>query len=62
MLSETAKRQDGFLNRTRRGKALELSVRLEVCMSPVVLRHVGVELHLLCGFQDLATVLFVLDT
>ena len=30
------------------GKALKLSVLLEVCMSPVVLRHVGVELHLLC--------------
>ena len=41
-----------------RGKALELSVLLEVCMSPVVLRHVGVELNLLCGFQDQATVLF----
>ena len=28
------------------GKALELFVLLEVCMSPVVLRLVGVELHL----------------
>ena len=45
-----------------RGKALELFVLLEVCMSPVVLRHVGAELHLQCGFQDQATVLFVLDT
>ena len=30
------------------GKALEVFMLLEVCMSPVVLRHVGVELHLLC--------------
>ena len=36
------------------GKALELFVLLEVCMSPVVLRHVGVELHLQCRFQDQA--------
>ena len=45
-----------------RGKALKLFVLLEVCMSPVVLRHVGVVLHLQCGFQDQATVSFVLDT
>ena len=45
-----------------RGKALELFAFLEVCMSSVVLRHVGVELHLPCGFQDHATVFFVLDT
>ena len=45
-----------------RGKALELFVLLEVCMSPGVLRHVGVVLHLLCGFQDQAAVSFVLDT
>ena len=45
-----------------RGKALELFVLLEVCMSPVVLRRVGVVLHLQCGFQDQATVSFVLDT
>ena len=45
-----------------RGKALELLVLLEVCMSPVVLRRVGVVLHLQCGFQDQATVSFVLDT
>ena len=45
-----------------RGRALELCVLREVCMSPVVLRHVGVELHLLSGFQDHATLLFVLDT
>ena len=44
------------------GKALESSVLLEVRMSPVVLRHVGAELHLLCGLQDQAKVLFVLDT
>ena len=44
------------------GKTLELFVLLEVCMSPVVLRHVGVELHLLCGFQDQATVIFVLNS
>ena len=43
-----------------RGKALELFVLLDVCMSPVVLRHVGVLLHL--RFQDQATVSFVLDT
>ena len=41
-----------------RGKALELFVLLEVCMSPVVLRHVGVVLHLLCEFQNQATVSF----
>ena len=41
-----------------RGKSLELSVLLGVYMSPVVLRHVGVELHLHCGFQDQATTLF----
>ena len=34
------------------GKALELLVFPEICVSPVVLRHVGVELHLQCGFQD----------
>ena len=45
-----------------RGKALELSVLMEFCTSPVVLRHVGAELHFLCGFQDQATVLFVLET
>ena len=45
-----------------RGEALELFVLLEVCLSPVVLRHVGVELHLQCGFHDQATVPFVLDT
>ena len=39
-----------------RGKALELFVLLEVCLSPVVLRRVGVVLHLQCGFQDQATV------
>ena len=45
------------------GKALELFVLLEVSMSPfVLLRHVGVELHLLCGYPDQPTVLFVLDT
>ena len=48
--------------RDTRGKALELFVLLEVCMSPVVLRHVEVELHLLCGIQNQATVLFVPDT
>ena len=31
-------------------------------MSPNVLRHVGSGLHSLCGFQDQATILFVLDT
>ena len=31
-------------------------------MSPVVLRRVEILLHLLCGFQDEATVSFVLDT
>ena len=45
-----------------RGNALELFVLQEVCMSPVVLRHVGVVLHLLWRFQDQATVSFVLDT
>ena len=44
------------------GKALELFVLLEACMSPVVLRPVGVELHLQCGFQDQTRVLIVLDT
>ena len=42
-----------------RGKALEFFVLLEVSKSPLVLRHVGVELHLRCAFQDQA---FVLDT
>ena len=45
-----------------RGKSLEVFVLLEVCMSLVVLRHVGVVLHLQCGFQDQATVSCVLDT
>ena len=36
LLSETNKRQNWFLNCTPRGKALELFVLLEVCMSPVV--------------------------
>ena len=39
-----------------RGKALGLFVLLEVLMSPNVLRHVGGELHSLCGFQNQATV------
>ena len=39
-----------------RGKALELFVLLEVCMSRVVLRRVGVVLHLQCGFQYQANV------
>ena len=43
-------------------KTLELSVLLEVWVSPVVLRHVGVEHHLMCEFQHQATVLFVLVT
>ena len=47
VLSETTKRQDGFLNLTH----------VEKCMSQVGLRHVGVELRLRCGFQDQATVL-----
>ena len=42
-----------------RGKALEVFVLLEDCMSPVVFRHVGVVLHMLCGFQDQVTVSFV---
>ena len=62
LLSETSKRQIFFTELQTRGKAFELFVLLEVCMSPVVLRHVGVEVHLLCGFQDQATVLFVVDT
>ena len=41
-----------------RGNALELFVLLEVCMSSVVLRRVGVLLRLLCGFQDQAMVSF----
>ena len=41
-----------------RGKALELFVLLADCMSPVILRHVGVELHLQCGLQDQATAPF----
>ena len=61
LLSETAKTKLVSELHTR-GKALELCVLLEVCMSPVVLRRVGVLLHLLCGFKDQATVSFVLDT
>ena len=62
LLSDTTKRQNWFLNCKRVEKHSNCSVLLEVCMSPVVLRHVGVEVHLLCGFQDQATVLFVVDT
>ena len=61
LLSETAETKLVSELHTR-GKALELFVLLEVCMSPVVLRRVGILLHLLCGFQDQATVSFVLDT
>ena len=49
LLSERTKRQDGCFEPHTHGKALEVFMLLEVCMSPVVLlRHVGVELHLLC--------------
>ena len=41
-----------FENRTC-GKALELSILLEVCMSPNVLRHVGGELHSLSSTGSL---------
>ena len=44
------------------GKAMELSVHLEMSVSPIVLRHVEGELHWLFGFEDQATVLVVLDT
>ena len=42
-----------------RGKALELSVLLKVCMSLVVLRHVGIELHLQCGLQGSSNGMFL---
>ena len=66
LLSETTKRQNWFLNYTRVEKHSNCSsfwsFPLVVCMSPVALRHVGVVLHLQCGFQDQATVSSVLDT
>ena len=62
LLSETAKRLNWFLNFTRVDKYSNCSSFWKFCLSPVVLRHVGVLFHLLCGFQDQATVSFVLDT
>ena len=40
-----------FFEHRTHGKALGLSVLLEVSTSPNVLRHVGSELHSLCGLQ-----------
>ena len=56
-VSLLSERQNWFLNCTRVERHSNCSSFWKFCMSPVVLLHVGVELHLQCAFSDQATVL-----